>query len=206
MQPVTSRLALSTTEIAHHCSVTLRTVASWIEFGMLRSYKRPGRADDQVRVEDFLDFVSEQELPVPDEFSKPRRRRVLIVDNEPRVARRIRRVLLRGSFEPRIASDGFHAGSLLPSFSPGIVTLDLQMPGICETDLLSYIQETAGCEQVKVLVLSAMGPGDVARAFKRGAHAAIPKPFQDGELLDQVERLADSRRARTRTRPATLVN
>ena len=201
---VKTKLALTAGEIADHCAVHSRTVASWIEFGMLRSYRLPGCDDKRIKVEDFLEFVTEQELPVPQEFAKPQPRRVLIVDNEPRMARSIRRVVLRAGFQTQIASDGFRAGALLKTFKPGIVTLDQQMPGLRETDVLSYICASSGSEKIKLLVLSAMGPAEVERAIDAGADGVLQKPFGNDELLEQIERLAAPPALRTRTRRSAM--
>jgi len=61
---------LSTGEIAKLCDVNLRTVIRWIERGALKGFKLPGRGNNRVRVEDFLAFLVEHEIPIPAELQE----------------------------------------------------------------------------------------------------------------------------------------
>ncbi len=120
---------LTTGEAAKFCGVNFRTIIRWIERGRLKAYKLPGRGDHRIVVKDFVLFLQENSMPVPAELAGVNKT-VLIIEDQPEMASAIRRVLMRNGFEVDIARDGFSAGSILARKKPGLVTLDLKMPGM----------------------------------------------------------------------------
>ena len=182
---------LTTGEIAQYCGVNFRTVIRWIKRGLLKAYQLPGRGDNRVAVEDFLEFLRENKMPVPPEFRDAgRERRVLIVDDDPKVARNIQRVLRRAEFETEIAHDGFRAGVLFESFLPAVMTLDLKMAGLGGLEMIRFVRGTSSLKDIKILVVSAMPRDELQEALAAGADAAIEKPFKNQELVQRVEELA----------------
>jgi len=185
---MTKRRSLTTGEVADFCGVNFRTVIRWLERGLLTAYKLPGRGDNRILLHEFMRFLRENSMPIPEEFLD-HSRRVLIVEDEPPVARSIRRVLNEGGYETEIAPDGFRAGSLLGTFKPGLVTLDLKMPGLSGLDVLKYIRGTSEYAQTKVLVVSALDQSELDRAVASGADGALAKPFKNEELLEKVAQI-----------------
>ena len=113
--------SLTTGEIAQYCGVNFRTVIRWIKRGHLKAYQLPGRGDNRVEVQDFLNFLREHDMPVPEDFQQFSLR-VLIVDDDDAMAKNIQRVLRRAGFDTEIAADGFRAGTLAESFSPAVIS------------------------------------------------------------------------------------
>ena len=116
-------------------------------------------------------------------------RRVLIADDEPAMAHAIERVLLRAGFETAVAANGFEAGAMLPTFKPGVMTLDLRMPGVDGLDVLRFLRRTELPAPVKVLVVSADTEARLREALALGAHGVVRKPFTNDELLAAVEQM-----------------
>ncbi|MEZ6042003.1 MAG: response regulator [Planctomycetaceae bacterium] len=179
---------LTSGEVAKLCNVNFRTVLRWIERGELPAYKLPGRGDNRIRVDDFIEFASQHHMPVPAEF-QPMPRHALVVDDEPHMARSIRRILTREGFDVKVAADGFRAGVYLGTYRPAIVTLDLQMPGLSGFDVLSFVRQMSGKEQVRILVVSGMDNASLDRAMTAGADAVLPKPFDNDQLIEKVREL-----------------
>lgn len=180
---------LTTGDIAKMCDVNLRTVIRWIDRGALKGFKLPGRGNNRVKVEDFIQFLQEHEMPVPAELEAEHNRRVLIIDDEAAVARSIARILRSAGYETETAQDGFQGGSLLMKYQPALVTLDLRMPGISGYDVLKFIRSNPETAQIKVIVISALDPLALQRAVDEGADAVLSKPFDNRELTDLVEQL-----------------
>ena len=185
-----AKQVLTTGEIAKYCGVNFRTVIRWIERGQLKAYQLPGRGDNRVAIQDFLDFLAEHKMPIPDEFAE-HRRRVLIVEDEPHMSKSIQRVLQREGYETLVASDGFRAGTLLGTFAPSVMTLDLKISGLSGLDVLTFVRSTQGLENVKILVVSAMPKEDLEQALAAGADDMLQKPFTNDELLEKIVQLAD---------------
>lgn len=180
---------LTTGDIAKYCGVHFRTVIRWVERGQLKAYKLPGRGDNRVQLQDFLAFLKAHKMPIPTEFQGSARR-VLVVEDDSRMANAIRRTLRRAGFEVMIAPNGFKAGALLGTFTPSVITLDLQMPGLSGFDVLSFVRQMPNLADLRVLVVSAMPRKELEAALAAGADDVLDKPFKNEALVEKVSRLA----------------
>ena len=181
---------LTTGEVAAHCHVTPETVANWIKSGKLRAYATPGR-HRRIHVQDFRCFLEEFDMP-PLEEEPASCRRVLIVDDEPQVARLVSDVLSQtGQYELETASDGFEAGLQLVRFSPDLIILDLMMPHLDGFKVCQMVRENPETRHIAILVLTAYAQGEnIRRAQECGADFCMAKPFNTSELLGKVAELA----------------
>lgn len=177
---------LTTGEAAEICGVNFRTVMRWIDRGLLQAYRLPGRGDRRVLREELQRFMLENGIP-DRSISNALPRRVLIADDEIAMAHAIERVLRGAHFETAIAANGFEAGAMLPMFKPGVMTLDLRMPGMDGLDVLRFLQKTELGAPLKVLVLSADTETRLQAALELGAHGILRKPFSNDELVAAIE-------------------
>lgn len=181
---------LTTGEAAKYCGVNFRTVIRWIEKGRLKAYKLPGRGDHRIRIKDFIDFLVENQMPVPDELAQELQAPlVLVVEDQLEMASAIRRVLRRAGFDVDVASDGFVAGHMLASNKPSLMTLDLKMPGMDGYEVLRFMREHIEYNNVKVLVVSAETEAGLQKALEYGADDVLAKPFDNDQLLEKIESL-----------------
>jgi len=123
---------------------------------------------------------------------RPQSRRVLIAEDDPLMANAIQRVLKQAGHETVIVGDGFLAGSLLQTFRPSLMTLDLNMPcmnGLNVLDFLQGLREPLRLLACRVLVVSAESHFRIAQALSLGAHGAVVKPFSNEVLTHAVDRL-----------------
>jgi len=181
---------LTTGEIGKYCGVHFRTVIRWIERGELKGHKLPGRGDHRVQVEDFVAFLQRNRMPIPAELApiEPNRR-VLVTDDDDNMARAMARTLTRAGYETRIAGDGLQAGVLLESYRPGLMTLDLRMPGLSGFQVLDFIRTESCQDDLRILVVSALDENELQRAVSRGADDYLMKPFENAELVSRVRDL-----------------
>ena len=189
-------LVLSSREAGQRCGVSFRTVIRWIERGDLAAYRLPGRGDYRIALSDLQEFTRRHGLPEPvaaGEASPPSNR-VLIVDDDASMARAIQRVLRPAGYDTLIASDGFQAGSLLHSFAPSLMTLDLQMPGLDGFGVLRFLRDSVPRPDLRVLVVSGESEQRLREARDLGAHETLAKPFANEQLLATVRGLLASPR------------
>lgn len=177
---------LTTGEAADICGVNFRTVMRWIDRGLLQAYRLPGRGDRRVLRDELRRFMLENGIP-DRSISNELPRRILITDDEPAMAHAIERVLRGAHFETAIAANGFEAGAMLPMFKPGVMTLDLRMPGMDGLDVLRFLQKTDIGVPVKIVVVSADSETRLQTALTLGAHAILRKPFSNDELTAAIQ-------------------
>lgn len=183
--------ALTTGEVAQYCGVSFRTVLRWIERGYLRAFQLPGRGDNRIEVREFVRFLKEHDMPVPEAFADLAladhdTRRILIVDNDLSMANAIRRCLKRLDHDIRIACDGFEAGVQLAGFMPHLLILDLAMPGMDGYQVLEFIRTEPQFARTRILVLSGMSQAHLDEALERGADRVMAKPFDNDALEEAV--------------------
>ncbi len=188
-------------EIAAYCDVHHRTVSRWIASGQLKGHKLPGRGNYRVLLEDFLQFLQHQQMPMPQELllvlpgrveAPPvasRKEKVLVIDDEQSYRNAIRRVLFAQGYQLDFAADGFQAGLKISSLKPDLITLDLSMPGLDGFEVIRYIREQPELQSLRILVISGLAEPELHKALSLGADAVLAKPFENDKLLHQVQQL-----------------
>jgi CheY-like chemotaxis protein len=123
---------------------------------------------------------------VPDVEAHNSSRTVLVVDDEPDLLEVTRFVLESEGFGVETASNGEEALKLLRvGRRPGVVLLDLMMPGMSGWMFLDEIAKIPALSRIPIVVLTAGGPLGVD-----GAVEVLRKPLDLELLLEAVERHA----------------
>ena len=180
---------LTTGDIARYLDVNQRTVIRWLDSGRLKGFKLPGRGNNRVLVSDFIGFLEQNQMPVPESLrhsQAAQQPRVLLVDDEEAVLNAVKRALKPLDLKLLTASNGFQAGLELVRFNPALLVLDLSMPGIDGYAVIRYIREELSDSDIRIVVVSALGPEQLQRTLELGADAAIAKPFDNAELRQTV--------------------
>jgi excisionase family DNA binding protein len=177
--------ALTTGEIANYVGVNFQTVLRWIQKGHIKAHKLPGRGDHRVTINDFLSFLEDFDLPIPEEF-RTVSDCVLVVEDEPLISKLIKLTLESANYSVVTASSGFEAGTMLHEYVPSLVTLDLKMPGLDGLSVLKFIRSNDKYKDVKVLIISAHLDLDENKYLEQGANGILKKPFKNEVLLAQV--------------------
>lgn len=123
-------------------------------------------------------------------------RRVLVVDDEPRVREVVASYLERDGFEVQEAGDGSSARLLISGFRPDLVVLDVMFPGASGLDLLSELR-TADPPIPVILLTARADEEERVAGLELGADDYVVKPFSPRELVARV------RSVLRRTRPAS---
>jgi DNA-binding response OmpR family regulator len=117
-------------------------------------------------------------------MNSPSSRRVLVVDDEPRMVRFIRLNLEQDGFTVVEAHTGMEALTQLRNTMPDLVLLDVMLPDIDGLEVLRMIREFS---QVPILMVTAKGEeDDRVRGLERGADDYITKPFSPRELASRI--------------------
>ncbi|MBL0946302.1 MAG: response regulator transcription factor [Hydrogenophaga sp.] len=114
--------------------------------------------------------------------------RLLMIEDDARLAHMVQEYLGQSGFEVTHAPDGEQGLSQLPLVQPDLVILDLMMPGIDGLEVCRRIRALSNEQaRVPVLMLTAKGdPMDRIIGLELGADDYLPKPFEPRELLARV--------------------
>ncbi len=115
------------------------------------------------------------------------RRRILVVDDEQAGLRLAGRLLLEQGFEVFAALDGATAIEIAQAVTPGLVLLDLAMPGVDGLATCAALKESSATRAIPVIFLT--GRADepsLLDAFEVGAADYVVKPFEPQVLLARV--------------------
>ncbi|MFF7295433.1 response regulator [Streptomyces sp. NPDC008265] len=119
--------------------------------------------------------------------------RVLVVDDEPQLARLLVINLKARKYEVDCAQDGGSALDAVAACRPDIVLLDLGLPDMDGIDVIRHLR---GWSRVPILVVSARhGSEEKIQALNAGADDYITKPFSMDELLARLGAVARRTRA-----------
>ena len=114
--------------------------------------------------------------------------RVLVIEDEPKVASFIKRGLEELSFEVDVAFDGMIGEKLALTRKYDMVVLDIIIPGKNGIELCRKIKEVK--PEVPVLMLTALGTtDDKVTGFEAGADDYLLKPFEFAELVARIKAL-----------------
>ena len=116
--------------------------------------------------------------------------RLLIVEDDLRLAQMVRQYLGQSGYEVSHAPDGLSGLAILQGqeSAPHLVILDLMLPDIDGLEVCRRIRALPGAPaRVPVLMLTAKGdPMDRVIGLEIGADDYLPKPFEPRELLARI--------------------
>jgi len=122
--------------------------------------------------------------------------RILVIEDDRRVASFIRKGLSADKFLVDVASDGQAGLHLAESKEYNLIILDLMLPRMTGQEVLAALRKTN--RAVPVLVLTARGAvRDKVELFQKGCDDYLTKPFAFAELQARVKALL--RRGKTET-------
>ena len=115
--------------------------------------------------------------------------RVMVLDDEPIVGKRLRQALTKQDFEVEVFEDPTNAISRLGEAHFDIVVTDLRMEEVNGIQVLEYI--TANCKNTRVILITGYATVEVAReALVKGAFDFIAKPFKPRDLRAVINKAA----------------
>jgi len=112
-------------------------------------------------------------------------RRVLIVDDDPKVCETLDRYLAHAGYTTASALDGARALELARTFAPDLIVLDLMLPRV---DGLEVCRTLRASSQVPIIMVTARTTErDKLAGLALGADDYLTKPFSPRELVARVE-------------------
>jgi diguanylate cyclase (GGDEF)-like protein len=112
---------------------------------------------------------------------------ILVVDDDPFIARLLEIELRAAGYEVRVANDGQQALELAREDCPELVLADVMMPNMDGFEMTRQLRQDSRTASVSVIMLTARGlSADKLEGFAVGADDYIVKPFDTPELLARI--------------------
>lgn len=125
--------------------------------------------------------------------TRPDKKKVLIVDDEPNIVVSLEFLLKQVGYETEVARDGQAALDAAKAFSPDLVLLDVMLPGIDGYEVLRAIRSRSENSGMKVILLTARGREvDRLKGLDLGADLYFTKPFSTRDLVAAVANCLES--------------
>jgi two-component system cell cycle response regulator DivK len=121
---------------------------------------------------------------------------VLIVDDNPQNLKLARVLLRTEGYEVRTAVDAEEALRQLETFSPKLILMDIQLPGMDGLELTRRLKADPRRHRISVIALTAYAmKGDEIRALAAGCDGYVAKPIDVNELPKMLREHLSRRRS-----------
>ncbi|NHZ89270.1 response regulator [Massilia sp. CCM 8733] len=120
----------------------------------------------------------------PEEFE------ILIVEDSPTQAERLRRLIQSKSYQVRVALNGQLALALIREQKPDLVLSDIIMPEMDGYELCHIIKSDPALRDIPVILVTALNdPKDIIRGIECGADNFVRKPYAEDYLLSRISHM-----------------
>ena len=113
---------------------------------------------------------------------------LLIVDDNPQNLKLARLLLSAEGYDARTAIDAEHALAVLADFTPKLILMDIQLPGMDGLELTRRLKAKPETQKIVIVTLTAYAmKGDEEKARAAGCDGYIAKPMRYKEFLTSIE-------------------
>jgi CheY-like chemotaxis protein len=112
---------------------------------------------------------------------------LLVVDDNPLNSKLTKLILDQEGYVVRLAADAEEAMDVLKTFSPRLILMDLQLPGMDGFELTRRLKGDPSTRDIIIVALTAYAmKGDEQRARESGCDGYVAKPVDTRALGDQI--------------------
>src|SRR5690606_18470563 len=117
-------------------------------------------------------------------------RRVLLVEDDDQSRYAFQMILEQAGFEVRAAADGGEGITLVPSFQPDVIVLDLVLPGLNGFDAATLLKSDSATSTIPLVAVTASWLGSESGRLRQiGFDAALRKPFTADALVNELRKV-----------------
>ena len=117
-------------------------------------------------------------------------KKIMVIDDEPYIARVIKFKLEQEGYTVFSANDGLTGLEKIRQEKPDLVLLDVMMPGLTGYEVCQKIKADPQLASIPVVILTAKGQErDREEGLSVGASDYITKPFSPNRLLELVRNM-----------------
>jgi len=121
---------------------------------------------------------------------------IVVIEDEADISMLVETTLTFGGHHVHIAANGREGIELVAKHQPELVLLDVQMPDMSGYDVLQAARNDPKLRHIPMFLFSANSRSeDIQRGLDLGAAGFLSKPFDPGELLQQINRALEKHAA-----------
>ena len=118
------------------------------------------------------------------------KRKILIVDDEPSIAKILRKQMEVAGFDVTVAVDGLDGLTKAKEGTHELIILDVMLPKMNGMEVCANLKADERLKNIPILMLTAKSQRkDQDEGLQHGANAFLTKPFQLEELLAKANAL-----------------
>jgi len=179
----------TTYQIGKFCQVNIRTVIRWIETGKLKAYSTPG-GHRRVKWSDLVNFLTENRMPVPKELEEAKKKKILLVDDDPDFLEVAQKYLEKISdTEIRVTSSGFDTGIMVADWVPDLILLGFIIPDLDGFEVTRKLKQNPRMKKIPIIAVTSMtDPNEIEKVKSCGVDSIITKPVEPESFIKKVDR------------------
>ena len=128
--------------------------------------------------------------PASEKAVEQRQQTIMVVDDSITIRKVTSRILERHNFHVVTAKDGVDAVSKLQETTPDLMLLDIEMPRMDGYELAGHVRNQKETKDLPIIMItSRTGKKHKDRAMSLGVNQYLGKPYQEGELMDNITAL-----------------
>jgi DNA-binding response OmpR family regulator len=121
-----------------------------------------------------------------------KRKRILLVDDEPNILIALEFLLKKEGYTTETAQDGVQALEKMTTFKPHIMVLDVMMPALDGFEVARTVRNMPKFKNTTIVFLTAKGTEkDKATGYEQGGEYYLIKPFDNDEFVRIINELAE---------------
>ncbi|MEO7496654.1 MAG: response regulator [Massilia sp.] len=115
---------------------------------------------------------------------------ILIVEDSPTQAERLRRLIQSRAYRTRVASNGKVALAMIGERAPDLILSDIIMPEMNGYDLCRAVKTDPALAHIPVILVTSLNdPKDIIRGLECGADNFVRKPYSEDYLLGRISQM-----------------
>jgi DNA-binding response OmpR family regulator len=116
--------------------------------------------------------------------------KVLIIEDDPSISRYLSFIVEKEGLQVSAASNGLEGLRKISEEKPGLVVLDVMLPGLDGFEICQRLRDDAATAHLPIILISAKGQdADRDTASQVGANAFFTKPVDKAALLSKIKEL-----------------
>ena len=122
---------------------------------------------------------------------------ILIVEDSPTQAERLRRLIASAGYRVRVAANGRKALDQIREHKPQLIVSDIIMPEMNGYELCRALKADPALRDIPVILVTALNDAkDIIRGIESGADNFIRKPYSEDYLLNRISQVLLNQRLR----------